>query len=71
MQNAAANKVSNAFGGTRDKCAGCSKTVYPIEKVTRSKLCTVLFLEHKKKKKLDIGITITFCSCYEEHKINI
>lgn len=49
MQNAAANKVSNAFGGTRDKCAGCSKTVYPIEKVTRSKICTVLFLEHKKK----------------------
>ncbi|KAI8554613.1 hypothetical protein RHMOL_Rhmol05G0111600 [Rhododendron molle] len=34
MQNAAANKASNAFGGTRDKCAGCSKTVYPIEKVS-------------------------------------
>ncbi|KAG5548254.1 hypothetical protein RHGRI_013827 [Rhododendron griersonianum] len=33
-ENAAANKVSNAFGGTRDKCAGCSKTVYPIEKVS-------------------------------------
>ena len=22
------------FGGTRDKCAGCSKTAYPTEKVT-------------------------------------
>ncbi|KAK4743301.1 hypothetical protein SAY87_001302 [Trapa incisa] len=26
--------VSNMFAGTRDKCAGCNKTVYPIEKVT-------------------------------------
>ncbi|KAF1871399.1 hypothetical protein Lal_00020192 [Lupinus albus] len=30
----AAAKVSSMFGGTRDKCAGCQKTVYPIEKVT-------------------------------------
>ncbi|KAE8716718.1 Pollen-specific protein SF3 [Hibiscus syriacus] len=22
------------FGGTKEKCVGCSKTVYPIEKVT-------------------------------------
>jgi len=22
------------FGGTREKCFGCNKTVYPIEKVT-------------------------------------
>lgn len=33
-ENATANKVSNVFGGTRDKCVGCSKTVYPIEKVS-------------------------------------
>ncbi|OWM79161.1 hypothetical protein CDL15_Pgr003332 [Punica granatum] len=26
--------VSNMFAGTRDKCMGCTKTVYPIEKVT-------------------------------------
>ncbi|KAL1315520.1 LIM domain-containing protein WLIM1 isoform X2 [Arachis ipaensis] len=30
----AAAKVSSMFGGTRDKCAGCQKTVYPTEKVT-------------------------------------
>ncbi|KAH1252541.1 LIM domain-containing protein WLIM1 [Glycine max] len=30
----AATKVSSMFGGTRDKCAGCQKTVYPTEKVT-------------------------------------
>ncbi|XP_022148729.1 LIM domain-containing protein WLIM1-like [Momordica charantia] len=29
-----AKSVSNMFGGTRDKCSGCTKTVYPIEKVT-------------------------------------
>ncbi|XP_028123897.1 LIM domain-containing protein WLIM1-like isoform X3 [Camellia sinensis] len=29
-----ANKVLNAFAGTRDKCVGCSMTVYPIEKVS-------------------------------------
>lgn len=27
------NKVSSMFGGTRDKCFGCKKTVYPTEKV--------------------------------------
>ncbi|OMP06825.1 Zinc finger, LIM-type [Corchorus capsularis] len=32
MQNA--QKVLNLFGGTREKCVGCNKTVYPIEKVT-------------------------------------
>ncbi|KAM7252510.1 hypothetical protein ACFE04_024393 [Oxalis oulophora] len=29
-----ASKVSNMFAGTRDKCVGCNKTVYPIEKVS-------------------------------------
>uniref|UniRef100_A0A453K319 LIM zinc-binding domain-containing protein n=1 Tax=Aegilops tauschii subsp. strangulata TaxID=200361 RepID=A0A453K319_AEGTS len=29
-----ATKVSSAFAGTREKCFGCSKTVYPIERVT-------------------------------------
>ncbi|KAL5723587.1 LIM domain-containing protein wlim1 [Ranunculus cassubicifolius] len=28
-----ANKVSNMFAGTQDKCVACKKTVYPIEKV--------------------------------------
>ncbi|KAK2445710.1 LIM domain-containing protein WLIM2b [Trifolium repens] len=30
----AAAKVSSMFGGTREKCAGCQKTVYPTEKVS-------------------------------------
>ncbi|XP_020213430.1 LIM domain-containing protein WLIM1 [Cajanus cajan] len=30
----AATKVLSMFGGTRDKCAGCQKTVYPTEKVS-------------------------------------
>ncbi|MFQ6630165.1 hypothetical protein Gotur_008016 [Gossypium turneri] len=29
-----AQKVVNLFGGTKEKCVGCNKTVYPIEKVT-------------------------------------
>jgi|UniRef100_A0A2N9EZF4 cysteine/glycine-rich protein len=29
-----AKAVSNLFGGTREKCVGCNKTVYPIEKVS-------------------------------------
>ncbi|MQM03486.1 hypothetical protein Taro_036265 [Colocasia esculenta] len=33
-ENSSAKQVSNLFAGTRDKCAGCQKTVYPIEKVT-------------------------------------
>ncbi|XP_010272878.1 PREDICTED: LIM domain-containing protein WLIM1-like [Nelumbo nucifera] len=33
-ENATTNKVSNMFGGTRDKCICCKKTVYPLEKVT-------------------------------------
>ncbi|KAJ4962489.1 hypothetical protein NE237_022428 [Protea cynaroides] len=32
-QSASTNKVSSMFGGTRDKCVACQKTVYPIEKV--------------------------------------
>lgn len=27
------NKVSRFFAGTQEKCVGCKKTVYPIEKV--------------------------------------
>ncbi|CBI22440.3 hypothetical protein VitviT2T_003676 [Vitis vinifera] len=33
-ENAATNKVSNMFVGTKDKCVGCNKTAYPLEKVT-------------------------------------
>ncbi|KAF8013924.1 hypothetical protein BT93_I1707 [Corymbia citriodora subsp. variegata] len=34
-ENAAtANRVSALFAGTKDKCASCNKTAYPIEKVT-------------------------------------
>ncbi|KAB1224754.1 Pollen-specific protein SF3 [Morella rubra] len=29
-----AKAVSKMFAGTREKCVGCSKTVYPIEKVS-------------------------------------
>ncbi|KAH9655639.1 LIM domain-containing protein WLIM1 [Citrus sinensis] len=29
-----AQKVSNKFVGTRDKCVGCDRTVYPTEKVS-------------------------------------
>ncbi|TXG64090.1 hypothetical protein EZV62_011084 [Acer yangbiense] len=32
--NENAQKVSNLFAGTQDKCVGCKKTVYPIEKVS-------------------------------------
>jgi len=32
-QKPAAAKASSMFGGTRDKCSGCQKTVYPTEKV--------------------------------------
>ncbi|KAI3715968.1 hypothetical protein L6452_22967 [Arctium lappa] len=28
-----ASKASSMFGGTQDKCIGCGKTVYPIERV--------------------------------------
>ena len=35
-----AQKVVNLFGGTREKCVGCNKTVYPIEKVIKThKFC--------------------------------
>lgn len=30
----ASSKVSGAFVGTKEKCFGCQKTVYPIERVT-------------------------------------
>ncbi|KAG6417457.1 hypothetical protein SASPL_119617 [Salvia splendens] len=33
-ENENAAKVSGLFAGTRDKCVGCEKTVYPIEKVS-------------------------------------
>ncbi|RLM97983.1 LIM domain-containing protein WLIM1 [Panicum miliaceum] len=33
-KNENAIKVSSAFAGTREKCVGCNKTVYPIERVT-------------------------------------
>ncbi|CAN0890697.1 LIM domain-containing protein WLIM1 [Linum grandiflorum] len=29
-----ANKMSNLFAGTKEKCKECAKTVYPIERVT-------------------------------------
>lgn len=32
--NRAPSKLSSMFCGTQDKCAACSKTVYPLEKVT-------------------------------------
>ncbi|CAL9131415.1 unnamed protein product [Musa textilis] len=34
VENENASKVSSAFAGTREKCVGCNKTVYPIERVT-------------------------------------
>ncbi|XP_043709116.1 LIM domain-containing protein WLIM1-like [Telopea speciosissima] len=33
VDTATTNKVSNMFGGTKDKCVSCQKTVYPTEKV--------------------------------------
>ncbi|GER30368.1 GATA type zinc finger transcription factor family protein [Striga asiatica] len=32
--NRAPSRVSSFFSGTQDKCAVCTKTVYPLEKVT-------------------------------------
>ena len=37
-------KVSTAFAGTREKCVGCSKTVYPIERVRFYILLSQLFV---------------------------
>lgn len=34
--------VSNLFVGTKDKCVGCEKTVYPIEKVTNRMSLTLI-----------------------------
>ncbi|KAM1125490.1 hypothetical protein FF1_040776 [Malus domestica] len=34
LQNRVPSKLSALFSGTQDKCATCSKTVYPLEKVT-------------------------------------
>ncbi|XP_028769182.1 LIM domain-containing protein PLIM2c-like [Neltuma alba] len=33
------NKLSSLFSGTQDKCAVCTKTVYPLEKVTLEGEC--------------------------------
>ncbi|GAA0166464.1 actin or actin-binding cytoskeletal protein [Lithospermum erythrorhizon] len=33
------SKASRMFSGTQDKCAACSKTVYPLEKVSVESLC--------------------------------
>nr|XP_011457843.1 PREDICTED: LIM domain-containing protein WLIM1-like isoform X1 [Fragaria vesca subsp. vesca]XP_011457844.1 PREDICTED: LIM domain-containing protein WLIM1-like isoform X1 [Fragaria vesca subsp. vesca]XP_011457845.1 PREDICTED: LIM domain-containing protein WLIM1-like isoform X1 [Fragaria vesca subsp. vesca]XP_011457846.1 PREDICTED: LIM domain-containing protein WLIM1-like isoform X1 [Fragaria vesca subsp. vesca]XP_011457847.1 PREDICTED: LIM domain-containing protein WLIM1-like isoform X1 [Frag len=33
-ENENTKAVSSLFGGTKDKCVGCEKTVYPIEKVS-------------------------------------
>ncbi|XP_038906229.1 LIM domain-containing protein PLIM2b-like isoform X2 [Benincasa hispida] len=35
----APSKLSSMFSGTQDKCAVCSKTVYPLEKVTLEGEC--------------------------------
>ncbi|KDP28657.1 hypothetical protein JCGZ_14428 [Jatropha curcas] len=35
----APSKVSSMFSGTQDKCSACSKTVYPLEKVTMEGEC--------------------------------
>ncbi|KAK9927255.1 hypothetical protein M0R45_024448 [Rubus argutus] len=34
MLNRTPSKMSSMFSGTQDKCAVCTKTVYPLEKVT-------------------------------------
>ncbi|KAK6130052.1 hypothetical protein DH2020_036179 [Rehmannia glutinosa] len=34
LHNRTPSKVSTFFSGTQDKCAVCTKTVYPLEKVT-------------------------------------
>lgn len=34
LQSRTPSKLSSMFSGTQDKCAVCSKTVYPLEKVT-------------------------------------
>ena len=47
MQNG--KSVSNLFAGTREKCVGCQKTVYPIEKVVNLKF-------HKEKQLLLIKL---------------
>lgn len=35
QQNRTPSRLSSMFSGTLDKCATCSKTVYPLEKVYR------------------------------------
>ncbi|OAY49203.1 LIM domain-containing protein PLIM2b isoform X2 [Manihot esculenta] len=35
----APSKLSSMFSGTQDKCSACSKTVYPLEKVTMEGEC--------------------------------
>ncbi|OIW21981.1 hypothetical protein TanjilG_20496 [Lupinus angustifolius] len=39
MQNKAPSRVSSMFSGTLDKCAVCTKTVYPLEKVSLEGEC--------------------------------
>ncbi|KAK9941862.1 hypothetical protein M0R45_007555 [Rubus argutus] len=34
IENENIKAVSNLFVGTKDKCVGCEKTVYPIEKIS-------------------------------------
>ncbi|CAN1300880.1 LIM domain-containing protein PLIM2b [Linum perenne] len=35
------NKLASLFSGTQDKCATCHKTVYPLEKVSRTYISRV------------------------------
>ncbi|XP_050941858.1 LIM domain-containing protein PLIM2b-like isoform X1 [Cucumis melo] len=39
LQSRAPSKLSSMFSGTQDKCAACTKTVYPLEKVTLEGEC--------------------------------
>ncbi|XP_023528481.1 LIM domain-containing protein PLIM2c-like [Cucurbita pepo subsp. pepo] len=39
MQSRAPSKLSSMFSGTQDKCSACTKTVYPLEKVTLEGEC--------------------------------
>ncbi|ESW07020.1 hypothetical protein PHAVU_010G095700 [Phaseolus vulgaris] len=39
IQNRTPSKLSSMFSGTLDKCAVCSKTVYPLEKVSLEGEC--------------------------------
>jgi len=58
-QKPGAAKVSSMFGGTRDKCAGCQKTVYPTEKVTINHYVSLL-TQVKATKASIVGTQLTF-----------